>query len=155
MTSSSNIFREILVLTFLDVSLGLSSCKLKPFLLHGVFRHVIRVNANKEDKCERRVGVLTGLQLLNFHGGGGSEAASPIKKRSRGGGSVDDDDVVQSCGDDDDVAKSCGDMNNAYDSCNVEIGRVKSRRKKQASSETVTDDDDDQERALVELRTSL
>jgi HNH endonuclease len=76
----------------------------KPFIIAGFSRHVIRIQLSGEDKITREEEFLNGSQLKAYYGGGGSKRATPLNKRSGTGSMGDDDgDLIESPSEDGDL----------------------------------------------------
>jgi hypothetical protein len=121
----------------------------KPFILAGFPRYVIRLRMSGDDEINHEVKFLDGSQLKTHYGGGGSMRATPLNKRSATGSMRDDGDLRESPSEDGDL-----DMENDWEDTvgewrqKVEVGR------RQISSETAVEEDN-QAQVLAELKARL
>jgi HNH endonuclease len=124
--------------------------QVKPFIIAGFSRHVIRIQRSAEDKIIREEKFLSGSQLKACYGGGGSKRATPLNKRSGTGSMGDDDsDLIESPGEDDDL-----DMENDWEDTVGEWRQKAEEGRRQTSSETAVEDDN-QAHMLAELKARL
>ena len=124
--------------------------QVKPFIIAGFSRHVIRIQMSGEGKTNREETFLNGSQLKAYYAGGGSKRATPINKRSGVGSMGDDDgDLRESSGEDDDL-----DMENDWDDTVGEWRQKAKAERRQISSETGVEEDN-QAHVLVELKARL
>jgi HNH endonuclease len=124
--------------------------QVKPFIIAGFSRHVIRIQMSGEDKITRKEEFLSGSQLKAYYGGGGSKRATPLNKRSGIGSMGDDDgDLIESPSKDDDL-----DMENDWEDTVDEWRQKAEEGRRQISSETAVEDDN-QAHLLAELKAHL
>jgi hypothetical protein len=124
--------------------------QVKPFIIAGFSRHVIRIQMSGEDKINREEKFLNGSQLKAYYGGGGSQRATPLNKRS-GTGSIGDDDgdLIESPSEDGDL-----DMENDWEYTVGEWRQKAEEGRRQISSETAVEEDN-QAHMLAELKARL
>jgi HNH endonuclease len=124
--------------------------QVKPFIIAGCSRHVIRIQMSSEDKIAREEKLLSGSQLKNFYGGGGSKRATPLNKRS-GTGSMGDDngDLIESPSEDGDL-----DMEDDWEDTVSEWRQKADEGRRQISSETAIEEEN-QAHVLAELKARL
>jgi uncharacterized iron-regulated protein len=110
--------------------------QVKPFIIAGFSRHVIRIQMSGEDKINREEKFLNGSQLKAFYGGGGSKRATPLNKRS-GTGSMGDDEgnLIESSSEDGDL-----DMESDWEDMVGEWKQKAEEGRRQISSETVVEE---------------
>jgi HNH endonuclease len=124
--------------------------KVKPFIIAGFSRHVIRIQMGGENRINREEKFLNGSQLKTYYGGGGSKRATPLNKRSGTGSMVDDDgDLVESPSEDGDL-----DMEDDWEDTVGEWRQKTEKGKRQISSETAVEEDN-QAHVLAELKARL
>jgi HNH endonuclease len=122
----------------------------KPFIIAGFSRHVIRIQMSGEDKIIREEKFLNGSQLKTYYGGGGSKRAIPLNKRSGTGSMGDNDgDLIESPSEDGDL-----DMENDWEDTVVEWRQKAEEGRRQISSETAVEEDN-QAHVLAELKARL
>jgi HNH endonuclease len=124
--------------------------QVKPFIIAGFSRHVIRIQMSGEDKINREEKFLNGSQLKAYYGGGGSKRATPLNKRSGTGSMGDDDgDLIESPSEDGDL-----DMENDWEDTVGEWRQKAEEGRRQISSETAVEEDN-QAHMLAELKARL
>jgi HNH endonuclease len=125
--------------------------QVKPFIIAGFSRHVIRIQMSGEDKINREEKFLNGSQLKAYYGGGGSKRATPLNKRSGTGsmGDDDDDDLIESPSGDGDL-----DMENDWEDTVGEWRQKVEEGRRQISSENAIEEDN-QAHVLAELKSHL
>jgi hypothetical protein len=121
--------------------------QVKPFIIAGFSRHVIRIQISGEDKMDREEKFLNGSQLKAYYGGGGAKRATPLNKRSGTGSMGDDDsDLIESPSEDGDL-----DMENDWEDTVGEWRQKVEEERRQMSSENAIEEDD-QAHVLAELK---
>jgi HNH endonuclease len=124
--------------------------QVKPFIIAGFSRHVIRIQMSDEDKINYEEKFLDGSQLKTYYGGGGLKRATPLNKRSGTGSMGDDeDDLIESPSEDGDL-----DVKNDWEDTVGEWRRKAEERRRQISSETAVEEDH-QAHVLAELKAYL
>ena len=106
----------------------------KPFITMGISRNVVRIVEKNEDKFERKIERLSGVQLEALYCGGGSKGCTPQNKRSRKCLPNDDDIRLESCDDED--AKGSSSPRAVMD----QWERRTRRQRQESTGETVVDE---------------
>lgn len=124
--------------------------QVKPFIIAGFSRHVIRIQTSGEDKTNRKEEFLNGSQLKAYYGGGGSKRATPLNKRS-GTGSIGDDDgnLTESSSEYGDV-----DVESDWEDTVGEWRQMAEEGRRHISSETAVEEDN-RAHVLTELMARL
>jgi HNH endonuclease len=123
--------------------------QVKPFIIAGFSRHVIRIQISGEDKINREEKFLNGSQLKAYYGGGGSKRATPLNKRSGTGSMEDDDgDLIESPSEDGDL-----DIENDWEDTVDEWRQKVEEERRQISREIAVEDN--QAHVLAELKARL
>jgi HNH endonuclease len=124
--------------------------QVKPFIIAGFPRNVIRIQMDLEGRINREEKLLSGSQLKAYYGGGGSKRATPLNKRSGTGSMEDDDgDLIKSSSEDGDL-----DMTDDWEDTVGEWRQKAGEGRRQISSETAVEGDN-QAHVLAELKARL